>query len=50
VLFNLQALREIELTVDITVDQRLRLWANQFTTPKSPRLLQPLTQPLAGTG
>jgi hypothetical protein len=50
VLFNLQALREIELTVDITVDERLCLWASHVTTPKSPQLPQLLAQPLAGTG
>ena len=36
VLFNLQALHQIELAVDITVDERLCLWARQVTTP-SPR-------------
>ena len=33
VLFNLQALDQIELAVDITVDERLCLWAPQVTTP-----------------
>jgi hypothetical protein len=35
VFFNLQALREIELTIDIAVDERLCLWANQVKTPNS---------------